>query len=67
MTDAGRTSPNGVMAVKWATGTIFFAGVLLLMVGACQALVGLIALANDTFFVVGNKWAFQLDLTRLLG
>lgn len=63
MSDPGRTSSAGATAVKWATGTIFFAGVLLLVAGICQAFVGLVALVNDTFFVVGEKWVFQFDLT----
>jgi hypothetical protein len=47
----------------WAAGAIFFAGVLLLLAGAAQAAIGLVALFNDTFYVVGQKWVFQFDIT----
>ncbi len=50
-------------STRWAVGTIFFAGVLLLVLGIWQAFVGLVALVNDEFFVVGAKWIFQFDLT----
>ena len=36
-------------------GTIVFAGVAMLMMGAFHALQGLVALLNDTFYVVGRS------------
>jgi hypothetical protein len=48
---------------NWAAGAVFFAGVLLLIAGVAQAVVGLVALVNDTFYLVGEKWIFQFDLT----
>jgi hypothetical protein len=41
-----------------------FAAVMLMMIGAFQAIQGLIALANDTFYVVGQEYIFQFDVTR---
>ena len=46
-----------------AVGSIVFAGVAMVMIGALHALQGLVALFNDDFFVVGQKWIFEFDLT----
>ena len=46
-----------------ANGFIVFAGVALVMIGAFHALQGLVALFNDDFYVVGQKWIFEFDLT----
>jgi hypothetical protein len=46
-----------------AVGFAFFAATMMIMVGAFQAIAGLAALFNDTFYVVGQKWTFQLDVT----
>jgi hypothetical protein len=46
-----------------AVGTVVFAGVAMLMMGAFHALQGLVALLNDTFYVVGQEWTFQFDIT----
>ena len=46
-----------------AVGFIVFAGVAMVMIGAFHALQGLVALFNDDFYVVGQKWIFEFDLT----
>ncbi len=46
-----------------AVGFAFFAASLLIMVGAFQAIQAVIALANDSFYVVGAEYVFQFDLT----
>src|SRR6476469_4605654 len=46
-----------------AVGSIVFAGVAMVMIGAFHALQGLVALFNDDFYVVGQKWIFQIALT----
>ena len=46
-----------------AVGLSVFAGVMLIMVGVLHALQGLVALFNDTFFVVGQEWVFSFDVT----
>src|SRR6478752_5954090 len=46
-----------------ANGFIVFAGVAMVMIGALHALQGLVALFNDDFYVVGQKWIFEFDLT----
>ncbi len=47
----------------WAAGYAGFAGVMLVVVGFFQACAGLVALVNDKFFVVGQEWVFQFDVT----
>jgi hypothetical protein len=46
-----------------AVGFTVFAAVMMIMIGAFQAIAGLVALVNDTFYVVGEEWVFQFDLT----
>jgi hypothetical protein len=45
------------------TGFIVFAGVAMVMIGVFHAFQGLVALFNDDFYVVGQKWIFEFDLT----
>jgi hypothetical protein len=51
------TEPTG-----WV-GWIFFAGFMLIIVGAMQAMYGLIALFNDEWAVWGNRAVVYLDIT----
>lgn len=46
-----------------AAGLTVFAAVMMMMIGAFQAIQGIIALANDTFYVVGQEYVFQFDVT----
>jgi hypothetical protein len=46
-----------------AVGLAFFAASLMIMVGVFQVIAGLVALFNDTFYVVGEEWIFQFDVT----
>ena len=48
---------------KTAVGVTVFAAVLLIMIGAFQAIQGLVALVNDTFYVAGEEYIFTFDLT----
>lgn len=52
------TTPN-----PWAVGWAGFAGIMLIMIGAFHVVAGLIAVANDTFYVVGPEYIFQFDVT----
>ncbi len=47
----------------WAAGYAAFAGVVLIMVGFFQAVAGLSAIIDDTFYVVGREYVFQFDAT----
>lgn len=47
----------------WAAGYAAFAGIVLIMVGFFQAVAGLAAIVDDTFYVVGREYVFQFDAT----
>jgi hypothetical protein len=46
-----------------AVGVTVFAGVLMVLSGSLQAVQGVVALANDTFYVVGEEYLFEFDVT----
>jgi hypothetical protein len=48
---------------RTAAGLTVFAALMMIMVGAFQAIQGLVALVNDTFYVAGEKYIFTFDLT----
>jgi len=47
----------------WAIGGITFAGTMLILIGMFQAIDGLVAIFNDSFFVVAQNYTFDLDVT----
>jgi hypothetical protein len=47
----------------WAVGFILFAAIMMIMAGIFQALDGLVALFNDTFYVATRDYVFQFDAT----
>jgi hypothetical protein len=47
----------------WASGGTIFAGTLLLIIGVYQFFVGLAAVVQDNFFVVGPNYTYQIDTT----
>ena len=46
-----------------AVGVTLFAATMLIVIGFFQAMQGLVALVNDTFYVAGQKWVFEFDVT----
>jgi hypothetical protein len=46
-----------------AVGVIVFAAMIMIIGGIMQALQGIVALFNDTFYVVGEEYLFQFDVT----
>jgi uncharacterized membrane protein len=46
-----------------AVGLTVFAAVMMIMIGVFQSIAGIVALVNDEFYVVGEEWIFQFDLT----
>ncbi len=48
---------------SWAVGWAAFAGIMLIMVGAFHAMSGLVAIFDDTFYVVGREYIFEFDVT----
>ncbi|MET0526010.1 MAG: hypothetical protein ABWZ91_14490 [Nocardioides sp.] len=39
------------------------AGIIMMLIGILHGMQGFVALLNDEFYVVGNEYAFQFDLT----
>lgn len=48
---------------RWASGFITFAAVMLMVIGVFQALSGLSAIIEDTFYVLTREYAFEFDVT----
>lgn len=46
-----------------AVGVIVTAAVFMILIGVFQAIQGLVALLNDTFYVVGAEYVFQFDVS----
>ena len=47
----------------WAAGYAAVAGVVLILIGFFQAVAGLVAIIDDEFYVVGQEYVFQFDVT----
>ncbi len=63
MQDTNTSSTGPADYSSWAVGWAGFAGVMLIIVGVVDVFQGLVALANDEFYVVGREWAFEFDIT----
>jgi hypothetical protein len=48
---------------NWAVGWSAFAAVMLILIGIYHAMAGLVALVDDTFYVVGREYVFEFDVT----
>jgi hypothetical protein len=46
-----------------AAGLTVFAAVMMIMIGIFHAAQGLVAIVNDSFYVVGEEYVFQFDVT----
>jgi hypothetical protein len=47
----------------WAVGGLVFAAAMMVMGGIFQALAGLVAIADEEFFVVVGRYTYDLDVT----
>jgi hypothetical protein len=58
-------SPVGTSAGPsgWATGWTAFAATMMLIQGIWWSIAGLVALFNDEFYIVGQEYIFQFDVT----
>jgi len=59
--DVGDAVDNEVSG--WAIGWTAFAGIMMVISGFWWIMAGIVALANDTFYVVGPEYIFQFDVT----
>lgn len=48
---------------SWAVGWTGFAGVMMVVLGFFDIIQGIVAIAEDEFFVVTADWVFQFDVT----
>ena len=48
---------------SWAVGWTAFAGIMMVISGIWWIISGLVAIASDTFYVVGEEYIFQFDAT----
>ena len=48
---------------KWAVGYAAAAAALLIIAGTFHFIAGLVGLIDDEFYVVGQKWVFEFDIT----
>jgi hypothetical protein len=65
-TGTHRLTPEGVTPVEpsmGAVGMTMLAAILMILTGIWQAFVGLVAVVNDTFYVVTEKYIAQFDVT----
>ena len=47
----------------WATGLTAFAAFFMMISGVVTAIQGVVALANSEFYVVGQEYTFEFDIT----
>ena len=48
---------------SWAVGYEAFAGIMLVVIGVFHVIAGIVALVEDEFFVIGQKWVFEFNVT----
>lgn len=48
---------------EWAAGLTAFAAIFMMISGVVTAIQGIVALANSEFYVVGQEYTFEFDIT----
>ncbi len=56
-------TPQDSKADEWALTGVVFAAVMLVVIGLFQFFGGLAAIANGDFFVVGEEYAYDIDVS----
>jgi len=64
MADARTEGAHGRQHSGWAVGWTYFAAVMMMLVGAFQAIAGLVAIIDDEFFVTTRNYVFKFDTTQ---
>jgi hypothetical protein len=59
----GRQMTDGRDSAGWAVGFTLFAAIMMIMVGAWQALAGLVAIFENEFYVATRSYLYELDAT----
>jgi hypothetical protein len=57
------TMTTGRQVSGWVTGLVLFAGVMMIMIGVYQTIIGVAALLDDQFYVVTPSYAYRVDVT----
>ena len=47
----------------WAVGWTAFAGIMMIMLGGWWIIAGIVGIANDDFYVVGEEWILEFSTT----
>jgi hypothetical protein len=47
----------------WTVGFVYFAGAIMILIGTFHAIAGLAAIFEDEFFVVGQNYLYDVDVT----
>jgi hypothetical protein len=63
MTNTSTTRASQRQYSGGAVGVIAFAGILMVLSGAFHVVQGLVALVNDSFYVIGQDYVFKFDVT----
>ena len=63
MTDVQTPTADATTASPWAHGVAIFAGVIMIVGGAFQAVEGLAGIVNDQYLVVLPNYIYAFDLT----
>jgi len=58
----GATPRDDAVPSAWTVGFVFFAGCLMIMAGVFQMFQGLAAVLDDSFFVLGRPYAFDMSV-----
>jgi len=48
---------------NWAVGWAGFAGFMLIIMGVFDIIQGIVAIANESFYVIGQEWIFEFNVT----
>ena len=56
-------TPQGSDVNSWAVGWAGFAGIMLVIIGAMGFIQSLVAVVDEKFYVVGQEWVFEFDIT----
>jgi hypothetical protein len=57
------TRNDGDSYSRTAVGVTAFAAIFMIIGGSAQAIQGIVALVNDTFYAVGQEYVFEFDVT----
>ncbi len=71
MADIGVPTTTNIQTVSpakatsgWAIGWTYFAATMMILIGTFHAIVGLIGIVDDEFYVATRKYVFQFDATQ---